>query len=299
MVAFFLQYIRFQKRRSPHTILAYENDLSQFSDWLQAESGTSPELAGKHQIRQWIMVLSEQDYAAVTINRKLSSLRAFYDFLRREGKIESHPMATLRSLKKPKRLPVWVKENSMESLFSNVEFSSDFSGIRDKLVMELLYGTGMRLSELTGLRTDSVSFSDGRILVTGKRNKQRWIPLHKNLMNLITEYQNILLTLPKGESGDFLILTDKGKPAYPVFIERLVKKYLSLVTTEKKKSPHVLRHTFASHLLNAGADIGAIRDLLGHSSLAATQVYTHNSVAKLKQAYQLAHPRARSKSSNQ
>jgi integrase/recombinase XerC len=297
MVAFFLQYIRFQKRRSPHTILAYENDLSQFSDWLQAESGISPEQAGKHQIRQWIMVLSEQDYSPVSINRKLSSLRAFYDFLRREGKIESHPMSALRSLKKPKRLPVWVKEKSMVNLFEQVEFPSGFSGLRDKLVMELLYGTGMRLSELTGLRFDSVSFSDSRILVTGKRNKQRWIPLHENLMILISEYQKLLLTLPKKDSSEILILTDKGKPAYPVFIERLVNKYLGLVTTEKKKSPHVLRHTFASHLLNAGADIGAIRDLLGHSSLAATQVYTHNSVAKLKQAYQLAHPRAKTKSS--
>jgi integrase/recombinase XerC len=297
MVAFFLQYIRYQKRRSPHTLLAYENDLNQFSDWLQAQGGESPESASKQAIRHWIMDLSGQDYSPISINRKLSSLRAFYDFLRREGKIQTHPMSSIRSLKKPKRLPVWVKEKSMENLFANVEFTSGFAGVRDRLVLELLYGTGMRLSELTGLRHDAVSFTEGRILVTGKRSKQRWIPLHQNLMNLISEYQNLLHTLPNMDSDGFLILTDKGKPAYPVFIERLVNKYLGLVTTEKKKSPHVLRHTFASHLLNAGADIGAIRDLLGHSSLAATQVYTHNSVAKLKQAYQLAHPRAKTKSS--
>jgi integrase/recombinase XerC len=297
MVAFFLQYIRFQKRRSPHTILAYENDLKQFSGWLQLQGTEGAENATKYDIRQWIMELSEEGFSPVSINRKLSCLRAFFDFLRREGKTDVHPMSSIRSLKKPRRLPVWVKEKSMENLFDVVEFPSGFSGLRDRLVLELLYGTGMRLSELTGLSFDSISFSDCRILVTGKRNKQRWIPVHKNLMNLILEYQELLSTLPKEDSSGFLILTDKGKPAYPVFIERLVNKYLGLVTTEKKKSPHVLRHTFASHLLNAGADIGAIRDLLGHSSLAATQVYTHNSVAKLKQAYQLAHPRAKLNSS--
>ncbi len=298
MVAFFLQYLRYQKRRSAHTLLAYENDLLQFSVWLKEQGLDEPALAGKSDIRHWIMELGEQDYSPVSINRKLSGLRAFYDFLLREGKISNHPMVSIRSLKKPARLPVWVREDNMENLFSIVEFSSDFAGMRDRLVMELLYGTGMRLSELTGLKRDSISFSDGRILVMGKRSKERWIPLHKKLIELIRDYQNLADNLPFGESGGYLILTDKGKPAYPVFIERLVKKYLSLVTTEKKKSPHVLRHTFASHLLNAGAEIGAIRDLLGHSSLAATQVYAHNSVERLKQAYQLAHPRAKNSDSS-
>lgn len=300
MVTFFLQYLRYQKRRSAHTLIAYETDLNQFSSWLLENSFGLPEAAGKQEIRQWIMDLGEQELASVSINRKLSTLRAFYDFLRREGKIEAHPMTSIRSLKKPARLPVWVRETGMENLFGIVEFSIDFAGTRDRLVMELLYGTGMRLSELTGLKRESISFTDARILVFGKRSKERWIPIHGNLITLLQEYIKQLDSLPNQISVASLIVTDKGKPAYPVFIERIVKKYLSIVTTEKKKSPHVLRHTFASHLLNAGAEIGAIRDLLGHSSLAATQVYAHNSVNRLKEAYGQAHPRAKStKSSNQ
>ncbi len=252
-----------------------------------------PESAGKKEIRHWIMELGEKNYSITSINRKISCLRAFFDFLHREGKIAVQPMTSIRSLKKPERLPVWVKEPAMNDLFEKVTFPADFPGIRDRLVLELLYGTGMRLSELIGLKEEDFSLTDSRVRVFGKRSKERWIPLHGELMKIITEYQNIKRNMPfTGEEKAFL-LTDKGRPLHPVFVHRLVKKYLSLITTEKKKSPHVLRHSFASHLLNAGADIGAIRDLLGHSSLAATQVYTHNSVSRLKQAYQLAHPRAK------
>jgi len=180
-------------------------------------------------------------------------------------------------------------------LFENSIFSTHFSGLRDRLIMELLYGTGMRLSELIGLKPESISFQESKILVLGKRSKERWIPLHQNLVVLLKDYLHTIENTLPDRSVNVLIVTDKGKPAYPVFIERIVKKYLSLVTTEKKKSPHVLRHTFASHLLNAGAGISSIKELLGHSSLAATQIYAHNSVAKLKQAYGLAHPRANRK----
>jgi integrase/recombinase XerC len=295
MVAFFLQYLRYQKRRSAHTLLAYENDLEQFSGWLQKNASIRPEEAGKNNIRHWIMDLGEEEYSVTSINRKISSLRAFYDFLLREGKILNHPMVSIRSLKKPARLPVWVKEEPMTNLFEIVAFSDDFAGMRDRLVLELLYGTGMRLSELIGLEAGDVSYTEGKVRVMGKRSKERWIPLHRELIKIMQTYQNKLATMPFASTGKAFLRTDRGEALYPVFVQRMVKKYLGMVTTERKKSPHVLRHSFASHLLNAGAEIGAIRDLLGHSSLAATQVYTHNSVARLKQAYQQAHPRAKSK----
>lgn len=295
MVAFFLQYLRYQKRRSAHTLLAYENDLEQFSVWLQKNASILPEEAGKNNIRHWIMDLGEEEYSVTSINRKISSLRAFYDFLLREGKILNHPMVSIRSLKIPARLPVWVKEEPMTNLFEIVAFSDDFAGMRDRLVLELLYGTGMRLSELIGLEEGDVSYTEGKVRVMGKRSKERWIPLHSELIKIMQTYQNKLATMPFASTGKAFLRTDRGEALYPVFVQRMVKKYLGMVTTERKKSPHVLRHSFASHLLNAGAEIGAIRDLLGHSSLAATQVYTHNSVARLKQAYQQAHPRAKSK----
>jgi len=295
MVAFFLQYLRYQKRRSAHTLLAYENDLEQFSGWLQKNASIWPEEAGKNNIRHWIMDLGEEEYSVTSINRKISSLRAFYDFLLREGKILNHPMVSIRSLKKPARLPVWVKEEPMTNLFEIVAFSDDFASMRDRLVLELLYGTGMRLSELIGLEVGDVSFTEGKVRVMGKRSKERWIPLHRELVKIMQNYQNKLASMPFASTGKAFLRTDRGEALYPVFVQRMVKKYLGMVTTERKKSPHVLRHSFASHLLNAGAEIGAIRDLLGHSSLAATQVYTHNSVARLKQAYLQAHPRAKSK----
>ena len=178
-------------------------------------------------------------------------------------------------------------------MLENLEFSSDFSGLRDKLILELFYGTGIRLAELISLQWDSISFTGKTVRVIGKRNKERIIPLHDNLIAILHQYRDSIETTLPNLSSKFLILTDKGKPAYPVLIERIVKKYLSLVMTEKKKSPHVLRHTFATHLLASGAEINSIKELLGHSSLAATQVYAHNSAEQLKKAYSLAHPRAR------
>jgi integrase/recombinase XerC len=295
MVAFFLQYLQFQKRKSLHTVRAYQTDLEQFEQFLSGHNGKTIEAAGRPEIRKWIVALGLEKLHPASVNRKLSSLRAFYLFLMREGRIQVNPIQSIGSLKKPKRLPVFVKEKNMENLLDNLEFSPDFSGLRDRLVIELLYGTGMRLSELLGLNWEKVHFPDSRILVFGKRSKERWLPMHKNLVLLLKDYKQLIETSLPGSNVNSLILTDKGKPAYPVFIQRIVKKYLSLVTTEKKKSPHVLRHTFASHLLNAGAEINSIKELLGHSSLAATQVYTHNSVEKLRQVYRQAHPRSGSK----
>lgn len=293
MVAFFLQYLRHQKRRSPHTVLAYESDLEQFSLFLKQEYEKEAFEAQKSDIRNWIVALTESGLGPSSINRKLSTLRTFFDFLLAENKISNHPLQAIRSLKKPKRLPIFIRENNMDQLLENLENSSDFSGLRDELILNLLYGTGIRLSELLSLTWDSIDLKTGQMKVTGKRNKERIIPVPQNLIQLIQKYRHHIETQLPDFFCSNLILTDKGKPAYPVLVERIVKKYLSMVTTEKKKSPHVLRHTYATHLLNAGAEINSIKELLGHASLAATQVYTHNTVAKLKEVYALAHPRAR------
>ena len=292
MVAFFLQYLRFQKRRSSHTLQAYEADLFQFSTFLESRNGTI-ETAEKQQIREWIIALKGYGDAPATINRKLSSLRAYYRFMQGEGKRTSNPLQTIPSLKKPKRLPVFVREEKIENVFANTGFSADFSGVRDRVVLELLYGTGIRLAELLSLTWPSVDMAAGQIRVMGKRSKERIIPLHQNLIETLKEYKSALETQLPELSASQLIVTEGGKPAYPVLIQRIVKKHLQNAVSEKKKSPHVLRHTFATHLLNAGAEINSIKALLGHSSLAATQVYAHNTVAKLKQVYQLAHPRAK------
>jgi len=294
MTTFFLRHLQFEKRNSKHTILAYKNDLFQFSEFLKtARSKEDILISSKSDIRAWVVELSQSELNPNSINRKLSSLRAFFQFMIREQKLDESPVQAIKSLKKPKRLPVYVKEKNIENLFDVLKISSQFSDLRDRLVLEILYGTGMRLSELLGLKWEDVNLHEAKILVLGKRNKQRWIPLHQNLVELLKQYKVAFETQIPDLLVNSLILTDKGQKAYPVLIERIVKKYLSLVTTEKKKSPHVLRHTFATHLLNAGAEINSIKELLGHSSLAATQIYTHNSVSKLKQVYLLAHPRAR------
>lgn len=293
MTAFFLQYLQYQKRRSSHTIKAYSEDLAQFAGFL-AESG-EPEIeaAQKLQVRQWVVAMKTAGAAETTINRKISTLRAFYDYLVREGKLETNPARSVSSLKKPRKVPVFVRENNLIRVLDNLEISSDFSALRDKVVLELLYGTGMRLSELISLTWDSVNLISKTVRVMGKRSKERIIPLHDPLIQILTQYRLAIETNLPNPSSTSLILTDKGKSAYPVLIERIVKKYLDDAMTEKKRSPHVLRHSFATHLLAAGADINSIKELLGHSSLAATQVYTHNSVEQLRKAYGQAHPRAR------
>lgn len=293
MVAFFLQYLQFQKRRSPHTIRAYSDDLSQFAHFQAETNSLSPETAGKSQIRQWIIHLKTGGLSETSINRKISTLRAFFDFLVREGKLEANPTRSITSLKKPKRLPVYVRENNLMVVLDNLKNSTDFSTLRNRLVLELLYGTGMRLAELLSLQWASFNLTGKTVRVLGKRNKERIIPLHDDLIEILHQYQNSIETNLPNRSSKSLILTDKGKPAYPVLIQRIVKEKLSGAMTESKKSPHVLRHTFATHLLAAGAEINSIKELLGHSSLAATQVYAHNSADQLKKAYGLAHPRAR------
>jgi integrase/recombinase XerC len=290
MMDLFLDYLRYEKRSSEHTISSYKTDLEQFATYLLLQyQNESPETATAAMIRSWVADLMEKGLHPASLNRKIASLRTFYRFLRKKGRIASDPTKVISALKKPKRLPVFVEEKAMEMLFEQSSFEEDFGGLRDRCVMELLYGTGIRLSELTGLTLSNLDLSAKTIRVYGKRSKERIVPITSALSTAITHY--IAVRAPEEET-DCLILTDTGKAAYPVFIQRIVKKYLSEVTTLSQKSPHVLRHTYATHLLNRGADLNAIKELLGHSNLAATQIYTHNSIEKLKKTHQQAHPKA-------
>lgn len=291
----FLQYIRYEKRLSYHTLTAYTNDLSRFSAFLQTECNVDqPEHADFRHIRSWIVSLVEGDMDKSSVNRKIATLRSFYSFLLRRKLINLDPMMKIQALKLSKKLPQYVEETPMETLLNDVDFPKTFEGIRDKLVLELLYGTGIRLSELTGLKMSDINLYEKTLLVLGKRNKHRIVPLTQPLFELIQQYVQ-LKAQTFGDQADpiYFIVSDKGIAAYSVLIQRIVKRHLALVTTLEKKSPHVLRHSFATHLLNRGADLNAIKDLLGHSSLAATQIYTHTSLEQLKKTYDQAHPKAK------
>ncbi len=293
MVSFFLQHIKFEKRLSHHTVTAYEGDLTQFTNYLKFQYEIeSPEKADFQIIRSWIVSLSDEGMEKRSINRKIATLRSYFNFLLRHKVILIDPMLKIKALKADRTLPKYIEEKPMENLLDNIEFSDDFEGLRDKLVLELLYGTGIRLSELIGIKIADFNFYNNTLIVLGKRNKQRIIPMNAPLVGLIKNYLFKRIEIVEQPDNQVLILTDIGKEAYPMFIQRLVKKHLNLVTTLEQKSPHVLRHTFATHLLNRGADLNAIKDLLGHSSLAATQIYTHNSIEKIKKIYQKAHPKA-------
>lgn len=288
----FIRYLQFEKRFSPNTVTAYKKDLYQFSEF-SASPGSDLLEIPHQQVRAWIVSLMDQGMEPKSVNRKISSLRSFYKFLQREGLINGSPMIHVKAPKIPKRLPVVITEQKMDSLLDaeNV-FSDDFEGIRNRLILELLYGTGMRLAELVGLSNDDVNIYESQIKVLGKRNKERIIPISKVLAKLIADYQVQKNDQKFNSKSSSLIVTKEGKAAYPKFIYRVVHSILSFISTQDKKSPHILRHSFATTLLNRGADLNAIKELLGHSSLAATQVYTHNSVEKLKAVYKQAHPKA-------
>ncbi|SOD92801.1 tyrosine-type recombinase/integrase [Spirosoma fluviale] len=291
----FLAHIRYEKRLSHHTLTAYTNDLEQFCTFLLAECNIDqPERADFRHVRSWIVSLVESGMDKSSVNRKIATLRNFFGFLLRRKVIDFDPMSKIQALKASKRLPQYVEEKPMEMLLDDIEFPDTFEGARDKLVLELLYGTGIRLSELTGLKTTDVNLYEKTIIVLGKRNKHRIVPLNQPLFELIQQYIVLKEKEFHGQAdGVNLIVSDKGVAAYPVLIQRIVKRHLTLVTTLGTKSPHVLRHTFATHLLNRGADLNAIKDLLGHSSLAATQIYTHTSLDQLKKTYDQAHPKAK------
>jgi len=288
----FIQYLKFEKRFSPLTVTAYQKDLNQFLVFIAVPESELLNITHQ-QVRSWMVELMDHGNEAKTINRKVSSLRSFYKFLQRNEMIMTNPMTQVRAPKIPKRLPVVITEQKMDTLLDGgFDFSDDFAGLRDRLIIELLYGTGIRLAELVGLRDDDIDAYEQQIRVLGKRNKQRIIPVHASLAKLITDYKFQKLSQGFDNKSSTLIVTDTGRDVYPKFIYRTVRTVLSTISTHNKKSPHILRHSFATSLLNRGADLNAIKELLGHSSLAATQVYTHNSVEKLKSIYKQAHPKA-------
>lgn len=292
MIESFLRYIEFEKRFSKHTVVSYKTDLSQFQNFLSSTYELeNTQDASFPMIRSWIADLVDSKNEPRSVNRKIASLRSFYKFLLRQGHIAKDPMLKVRVLKTQKRLPEFVKEEEINHLLDHAVFDNTFEGLRDKLILELLYGSGMRLAELLQLTDASINFNARTIRVLGKRNKERIIPFGENLVSIIKNYQEARNREVSTKDNTLLLVTDSGEPAYRMMIQRTVKKYLSATGVEKK-SPHVLRHTYATHLLNKGAEINAVKDLLGHSSLAATQVYTHNTMEKLKKAFEQAHPKA-------
>jgi len=287
----FLQYLRSEKRGSAHTILAYENDLKQFTFFLD-EVYDLQDLSNVNDkmVRSWMVHLSDLGLSARSINRKLSSLKSFYRFSCNNGFCDLNPMINIVGPKQEKRLPEFMDEKEMRNLFSTIAFEDSFEGMRDKVMLDLFYQTGMRLSELRGLKISDVDFSQKVLKVLGKRNKERLIPLHdsilKAMQTYIEEREKYALTME-----DALIVNNKGAKCNEKFVYRTVNSYLSTVTLTTKKSPHIIRHTFATHMLNRGADLNTIKEILGHANLAATQVYTHNSIDKLKAIYKQAHPK--------
>lgn len=287
----FLNHLQYQKRFSQHTLIAYKNDLSVFFDFLYKEYGemSLAEIKPAY-IRSWLAALKENGLTSKSINRKISTLKSFFKFYMAEGSVNKSPLATLISPKMSKKLPVYLDEKATGFLFEKIEFPETFKGYTDHLILSLLYETGMRLSELIGLQEKNIDAFNTQVKVLGKRSKERIIPVSKSLLEEINFYLKEKET--KSIRTDLLFATESGKPLYPKYVYNTVKHYLSLCTTIQKKSPHVLRHTFATQVLNNGAELNDVKELLGHSSLAATQVYTHNTIEKLKEVFAQAHPKA-------
>ncbi len=287
----FLQYLQYEKRFSNHTLLAYSTDLNQFYSYLQLTYEIKELAEINHTVvRSWIVSMMEQKISPRSVNRKITTLKTFYKFLLRQNLVTENPMLKIQSPKTSKRLPMFVEKQKMDMLLDNdnVGFAEDEEGLRNKLMIELFYATGMRLSELINLKQQDVDLAACQLKVLGKRNKERIIPFGHELKSKIEEY----LEIRKTTNSEYLLTGKGGKKMYEKLVYRIVNKYLSVVTTTDKKSPHVLRHTFATHMLNNGADLNAIKELLGHASLSATQVYTHNTVEKLKNIHKQAHPKA-------
>jgi integrase/recombinase XerC len=287
----FYKYLQYEKRYSAHTLVAYKTDLGQFIQFMDELVGdfNCKDVTRKH-IRSWVVSLMDSGVSPRSVNRKVTTLKSYFRFLMREGKVEANPAQLVTVLKTPKKLPVFVQEKNLNILLDTGLFPADFEGTRDKLIVSLLYGTGIRLAELKNLLTQNVDLHECTVKVLGKRNKERIVPYPKSINRVFEEY--LIYREEYGKETKFLFLTYNGEQVYDKLIYRVVKKYLTMVTTISKRSPHTLRHSFATHMLNNGADLNAVKELLGHSNLSATQIYTHTTFEKLKQIYKQAHPRS-------
>jgi len=288
----FNDYLSLEKNYSKHTIVAYLKDLQDFSEFLHSEFEVKDVSKVSYSlIRNWIITLVESGISNRSINRKLSALNAYYKFLLRIEKIEANPLATHKALKTSKKIQIPFSESEVANVLDDLQFDDSFEGVRDKLIIELFYSTGMRRIELVQLKLLDIDRSQKQIKILGKRNKERIVPLLNGVARSIDHYLEIRKTLKRIEDREFLLLTKKGEKIYETLVYRIINNYFSKASSKVKRSPHILRHSFATHLLNQGADLNAVKELLGHSSLAATQIYTHNSIAELKKVHQKAHPR--------
>ncbi|NNT72022.1 tyrosine-type recombinase/integrase [Flavobacterium sp. IMCC34852] len=288
----FRDYLLLEKKYSLHTVTAYLNDVGFFESFLsEAFEDNDLMKVNYSQIRAWIVSLSDDGISNASINRKISSLKSFYKFLLKTKQIEASPLLKHKALKAPKKLQIPFSEKELDLVLNQITYTDDFEGIRDKLIVDLFYTTGIRRAELINLRCHNVDLSNGTLKVLGKRNKERIIPILPIVENQIKLYTSERSGLQRIVDGEYFFLLLKGVKLNDSFVYRLINYYFSNVSEKVKKSPHILRHTFATHLLNNGADINSVKELLGHSSLASTQVYTHSSLAELKKVYGSAHPR--------
>ncbi|SHJ52406.1 tyrosine-type recombinase/integrase [Pseudozobellia thermophila] len=290
----FISFLAHEKNYSSHTVRAYVKDIEGFARFCSEEHGLDDIDGVSYPIvRTWVVALVEAGVSNRSVNRKMASLKAYFKFLQGIEKISANPLAKHRALKTSKKVQVPFSEVEMEKVLSEIGFADDFEGARDKLIVELLYTTGIRRAELVGLKLADVDLSGGLLKVLGKRNKERILPILPSTKALFTSYLSHRNSLPAIEDPSFVFLLKSGYKLYDTLVYRIINKYFSEVSLKVKKSPHILRHTFATHLLNKGADLNSVKELLGHSSLASTQVYTHNSIAELKKVHAKAHPRGK------
>ncbi len=291
LIISFLNYLSLEKKYSHHTVTAYKNDLNSFQIFCNNQYDSQNIVEVNYaQIRNWIVSLVNSNISNRTINRKVSSLKSFYKFLQKTKEIESNPLAKHKALKVPKQVQVPFSEKEILSVLNLLDGEVDFESLRNKLMVEMFYSTGMRRSELINIKIKDIDFANETVKVLGKRNKERFIPLLKSIQKSLIKYIEVRDEINTNES--YLFITKIGKITYDTLVYRVINNYFSSVSSKVKKSPHIIRHSFATHLLNEGADLNSVKELLGHSSLASTQVYTHSSLGKLKEVYNQAHPRS-------
>jgi len=288
----YVSYLTNEKRYSQHTIKSYLTDLNQYFDFLNTQFEVSPVDANYQIIRSFIVKLVESGLTGKSVNRKISTLKGYYKYLIKEGEIETNPLTKISGPKIKKSLPSFITEEKINFLLDEIPFENNFEGFRNKNIISLFYYSGIRSAELINLKVSDLDFYNQTLKVLGKRNKERIIPMHPSLIKEITIFINNWREEKPSTSDKFLFLTSKGNQLYPKLVYNIVNKSLNQITTQNKKSPHVLRHTFATHMLNNGADLNSVKELLGHVNLNATEIYTHNTFEKLKNIYKQAHPRA-------